>query len=142
MNTQMKSWVITGTEAIRIAERDGVTLRKYAAPVEGYQDSDRHHHVELGRGGGINSTTETETSMYLIKVGDVYHAYPSTVGDREVAPETARSLWAGAYPEYATSIEVLPAPPADAAGNPFSLAWGRSYRKTGRGYEVHSTGRA
>lgn len=39
MNTEIKSWTITGTEAIRIAERDGVTLRKYADTVEGYRDS-------------------------------------------------------------------------------------------------------
>ena len=33
----MKTWKIEGSEAIRIAERDGVTLHKYADPTEGYR---------------------------------------------------------------------------------------------------------
>ena len=31
----MKTYKIAGAEAIRIAERDGLTLRKYADPVDG-----------------------------------------------------------------------------------------------------------
>ncbi len=34
----MNTWKIEGIEAIRIAERDGVTLQKYADPVEGYRN--------------------------------------------------------------------------------------------------------
>ncbi len=33
----MNTWKIHGREAIRIAERDGVTLHKYADPIEGYR---------------------------------------------------------------------------------------------------------
>jgi len=33
----MPTWKIEGVEAIRIAERDGVTLHKYADPTEGYR---------------------------------------------------------------------------------------------------------
>jgi hypothetical protein len=32
-------WTIHGTQAIRIAERDGARLRKYADPIEGYRDN-------------------------------------------------------------------------------------------------------
>lgn len=32
-------WRITGHHAIRIARRDGVRLRKYADPTEGYRDN-------------------------------------------------------------------------------------------------------
>ena len=33
----MTAWKIAGNEAIRIAERDGVTLHKYADPIDGYR---------------------------------------------------------------------------------------------------------
>jgi hypothetical protein len=33
----MNTWKIEGSEAIRIAERDGVTLHKYADPIDGYR---------------------------------------------------------------------------------------------------------
>ena len=35
----MNLWKITGEHAIRIAERDGVRLRKHSDPVTGYQDN-------------------------------------------------------------------------------------------------------
>jgi hypothetical protein len=33
----MTAWKIAGNEAIRIAERDGVTLHKYSDPIDGYR---------------------------------------------------------------------------------------------------------
>ena len=36
-NRKMNTWKIEGNEAIRIAERDRVTLHKYADPTDGYR---------------------------------------------------------------------------------------------------------
>ncbi len=80
-------------------------------------------------------------NMYLIKVGEVWFPYSSKVGDRNVSKETARSLWVTAYPEHAATIQVVDAPEFDANSNPFSIAWGMSYKKSDLGYEVHSNGR-
>ena len=38
MSNTNNPWVITGQHAIRIAERDGVTLKKYNDPIEAHRD--------------------------------------------------------------------------------------------------------
>lgn len=79
--------------------------------------------------------------MYLVKVSETYFAYGDRIGDREVSKETAAQNWRAAYPEHSETIEVIDAPTVDADGKPFQLAWGWSYRKTERGFEVHARGR-
>ena len=78
--------------------------------------------------------------MYLIKIDRVFFAYSTTAGERSLSKDQAAALWAAAYPEHAGTIEVIDAPAADAAGNPFSVTWGRSYLRTDHGFSVHAKG--
>lgn len=78
---------------------------------------------------------------YLVKVSDTYFTYSSHIGEREVSQEQAALNWKAAYPEHATSIEVIDAPPVDADGKLFRKEWGWSYKKTDVGFKVHAVGR-
>lgn len=67
-------------------------------------------------------------SFYLVKVNDIFFAYPMWVGDKFISPAEAREIWVRVYSETRTPVEVFDAPNADAAVQPFSTEWGVRYR--------------
>lgn len=96
----MKTYKITGREAIRIAARDGVTLQKHADPIEGYRSG-----LSLDEAADIARHDESLLFISVIPSGWTGHAEGYQVDDyfagtQYQGPDTdgLEPIWADAPP--------------------------------------------